>query len=163
MTTWIVWASSKLYKPGKVLTLAKTSREQRRRLVEELLDVILLWALALHQTIKDWEVEKSLSYTRLAENWGEHKMIQCLEIMPDSWKQRIKEKLKWFNAFRWPCTSLIKAEWRSGSLKVHILPCAYISAIFDSLPHFTISYISGNKRKRERLYFYKKKKQIIFL
>ena len=32
---------------------------------------------------------------------------------------------------------------------VRISPCVYISAVFDSLPRSTISYISGSKRKRK--------------
>ena len=76
--------------------------------------------------------------------------------MPELWKWRSDEKLRRFNASRWPCISLAKAERRrSGLLKVRISPCVYISAIFDSLLHFNISHISGNKRKE--------KKQIMFL
>ena len=52
-------------------------------------------------------------------------------------------------------TQQTKAERRSGSLKIRISSCVYISAVFDSFPHSTISYISGNKRKEKR--------QIIFL
>ena len=49
------------------------------------------------------------------------KMIQCLEVA---------------------LMRLIKVEQRrSSSLKIHISPCEYISAIFNSILHSTILYI----------------------
>ena len=127
---------------------------QQRRPTKELLDIRLLWALALQQTDQGWEVGKSLSCTRLTkvekrveakvsqclemalyakvEKQEETKMIWCLEIMPDLQKQRSEEKLRWFNALRWPCTSLVKAKWRrSGS---------YLTPVYTFRPSPTLSY-----------------------
>ena len=44
----------------------------------------------------------------------------------------------------WACNSPPKAErsW-SGSQKIRISLCVYISAVFDSLPRSTILYISA--------------------
>ena len=83
---------------------------------EELLDVMQLWMLALHQTAQGWVVEKSLSCMKLAKvkKWLETKIIQYFEIMPDliSWdnarKQRSKEKWRWFGALRWPYARITK-------------------------------------------------------
>ena len=106
------------------------------------------------------------------EKQGESKMLYCLEMalmklakvekrvekqwfgalrspVQDLWKSRSEKKLRWFHALRWPCASLEKAEQRSSSLKIHISPCVYISAVFISLPHSTISFISDNKRNRK--------------
>ena len=60
------WASRKLYIPGKISTPVETCREWRI-LTEELLDGTLLLVLALHQTIKGWELEKNLSCPSVAK------------------------------------------------------------------------------------------------
>ena len=57
-----------------------------------------------------------------AEKRGKTKMIQCFEIMPDSRKQKSKERPRWFNALTKPCISLVKRR-RSGLLKIRILLC----------------------------------------
>ena len=119
-----------------------------------------LWALALHQTAQVWKVEISLCCTKLRkpEKWGESKMIYCLEMalmrltkdgpLSDLWNQRSEEKLRWFNALRWPCISQTRTK-KKWFTEDSYLTCVYISAIFESLPHSTISYISGNKKKKK--------------
>ena len=135
-----------------------TPSGQRRRPTEEQQDVTPLLALALRQTAKGWEVEKSLSYTKLTieEKWGETKMIRCDVIMPDSRKQRSEKKLRCFNALRRSRTNLTKAERRrSGSLKNRISHLyVHFSHLRPSLtlPIRTFRVIKG-----------KEKKQIIFL
>ena len=76
------------------------------------------------------------------------------EIMPDSLKQRSKEKLRWFNALWWPCTSLSKGENEEKKAE-EISPQICISASLcvqtqtSSSFSLSLSYISRNKRKRE--------------
>ena len=66
----------KLYKLEKILT------QGERRPTEEEQNVTSLRALGLRQTPQCWEVEKSLSYTRLTkvEKREETKVIRCLEM-----------------------------------------------------------------------------------
>ena len=133
---------------------------------------MLFWALALCQTSQGWELENSLNCTRLmiVEKRVETKMIWCLEmaltrlvIVKKQAETKIiwcvemalyqickceerEEKLRWFNALRWPCTNLSKAEQGSGSLKICISP------VCTSQPSSTLSltqpfHTSQEKRK----------------
>ena len=52
----------------------------------------------------------------------EAKIFQCLNIMPDSRKQRNKEKTSRFNVLMWLCISLAKEERRNSSPKFSISP-----------------------------------------
>ena len=64
------WVSGILYnqqRPGR----------QRRPTEGNSLNVMLLWDLALHQTIQGWQAYRSLRYTKR----GETKMVRCLDVV----------------------------------------------------------------------------------
>ena len=76
-----VGVQKKLYKLGKISTPGETSeKRKKKKTIEEVLDITLLWLLALYQVAQCWEVEKTQSCTRLAkvENRGETKVIDAV-------------------------------------------------------------------------------------
>ena len=66
----------------KKISIPEEKSGKWRRPTEKLLNVMPLWAMALHQTALGWVVEKNLRCIRFmkAKNQGETKMIWCLEM-----------------------------------------------------------------------------------
>ena len=78
-----------------------------------------------------------LTWLAKAEKQGESKMVRCREMS----LTRISKVEKWVNIKMIQCFDMVLCQSceRSGSLKICISPCVYISAVFDSLLHSTIS------------------------